>query len=541
MPLIRPLDELDTDTVNQNQAYIAQRLFEYDPVLDFRSGALHDIVQHSHAILETGLQDAVDRNDRSRSLVEISKDPTLADDDTVDVILGNFGITRLPAQPAHGTVVVVLEGPFLTTISKGAIFVAGGKSYASNEAYAARLNVANVLSDTDRLLNPVGDGSGRFYFLIEVTALESGAVRLQQGDRLTPDFNLQRFQTAYAYRDFSGGFDAESNAELISRLQDGIAVKAPSNRMTMAALIRTTPEFERVLAISEIGFGDAEQIRYHSLFPVAFGGRRDLYVRTDELYQTTPIAKIATLVSKDASGGLWRFSLLRTEAPGFYKVDRVVDAGSTLSGSYVIVDDIRGFDLTGVDWTPDIELATEAAYSPFQTAIIEFRDPATVAEVVGTTRSVDVYVQVLPLLQELQDFLGDRERRPSGSDLLVRAAVPCFVGVNVLLRKQPGQVSADNSTIANALASSVNNSGFSSRISTASLAAEVQSLLKNGQSCNAIRLVGRIRRPDGSYLRLESREALEVPDEPKKLVSRRTVCFYLDPKDVIVSTTTDVV
>jgi hypothetical protein len=83
------------------------------------------------------------------------------------------------------------------------------------------------------------------------------------------------FVTAFAANDFAGGRLTESNAELVDRLQEGIAAKALSNRVNMSAALRAEDAFSRVVATSIVGYGDAELVRaFHTVLPVALGSGR---------------------------------------------------------------------------------------------------------------------------------------------------------------------------------------------------------------------------------------------------------------------------
>ena len=545
MPLeILPLDQLNQDAVDQANAFATQRLEEAFPELNFRSGFMHSSVIRTHAALEAALQDVVDRHGRSRSLLEIDQDPALAEPGTVDAVLSNYGVDRIPGEASTGQVAVVLQSAVPVTVPKGFAFVGRGQTFTADEAYAARGSQAAILADTDRLLKPIGDGSGRFYFLISVTSVEVGsAARLRRRDQLDPVLTLPRFDSAYAFEDFTGGFDPETNAELLARLQDGAAAKTPANRMTTEALVRTTEAFQRTVAVSEIGLGDAEQIRYHGLIPVAGGGgggRVDVYARTGRLPAELTIPKTAICASVADGQAVYVLSLTRDDAPGFYEVRSVVPSGSATAVGYELVADDRGFDLSGDDWRPDVESAAEAAYSRWQTAVVRFADPAPADDVVaGSTLAVDVVVAAMPQVADLDAFLTDRGRRPPGADLLVRAAVPVFVGLAVRLRKTAGQDDPDLDTIRTRLAEAVNSTGFVGRLTAASLAAVVQGVLTSGQSCDLVKVSGRLRRPDGTARRLPAGDIIEVPDEPKKMVTRRTACFILDPGDVEFSVTAE--
>jgi hypothetical protein len=260
---------------------------------------------------------------RSQSLLAISEDPAGASDDAVDAVLSNFRVTRGPGAAASGsaTIVVTQKAPLI--IPSGPAFSANGVTLATSEAYAVRADAATVLGPGDLVLSPIG--SGQYAVTVPVSATAPGvAGMLKRGASLVPGFSIPYLHAAYVESDFTGGVDAESNADLLARLGEGLAAKAWSNRVNIAALIRSQPAFARCLQVSIIGAGDAELTRAaHSIFPILLPGRSDVYPRTAQLPTSLTLQVEATLVRKAAGGGLWQFDLGRDDAPGFYQVDRV--------------------------------------------------------------------------------------------------------------------------------------------------------------------------------------------------------------------------
>jgi hypothetical protein len=543
---ITGLLSLDQDQVDQAEQQLIEALQEAFPEADLRGGVLDDVVLHLGAVIQAAFrQRVVDPLRRSSSLLAIAQDPTLADDDTVDRVLSNFLIARQPGEAAAGQITVIFDSPAPATIPAGAVYTAGAARFASTAAWAGRVDAATVSSDTDRVLRPMGDGT--YAMTVPVTALEAGSSgTLRRGTRLVPEVRPPHFVAAYAEGDFSGGYDPESNADLLRRLQEGIAAKAWSNRVTIDAMIRAQAPFARVLQTSVVGAGDPEMIRdRHTIFPVSLFGRCDLYARTAALPLSVTLEVECTLVSRTAQAApcpvasTWQFSLGRDVVPGFYLVDRVAPPGASPSDSgYAIVDDVRGIDTSGGAWAPDIEDWTEAAYSPYQATTIRFVDTDTPTEdlVEGTSRAIyAVSVLAMPQLAELQAFIGGRDVRGPGGDVLVKAPIPCFLSVGFDVRKRATVTVPDVGIIAAAVASWVNTRGFAGQLHASGVAAVATAFLPDGAALSAIDLFGRIRRPDGTWSHVRSDEVLVVPHEPWAMVGPRTVAFILDPVDVAIS------
>lgn len=534
------LENLPQEQVDAAHAYLAQRLAEYAPTAERRRGVIHDVVLYLEGVFAAAADEWADRLRRSGSLLAIQADPTLATDEIVDGVLSNFGADRKAGGRASGRVVVQIASLAPSNVASGTVFAAQGRTFVTEQAFAGRVSAAGVANPTDRLIRPLGDGT--FAYVIDVVAAADGtAGMLRRGTRLEPQTLIPGLLAAYAESDFTGGLNAESNAELVARQREGIAGKNTSNRTTIAAMVRQDERFERVVGLSVVGFGDPEQTRYHSIFPVAFGGRLDVYARTQGLPQTVRVEVTATLVQQTAAGGVWQFGLTRDDAPGFYDVVQVVKAGESelARTGYEVTSLERQLDLTadGTDFLPDLTTAAEAAFSRYQAGVVRFLDTDTPGDAaVGATAAYVAFVRAMPLVADLQAFLAARDRRPGGGDVVVKAPVPCDVRLTFTVYKRTGQADPDTAAMAAALADEVNQGGFPTRLPASALQAVAHRFLADGQATGALDLWGKITLPGGGNPRyLRSPAALEVPDLPAQAVTGRTVAFYLDPSDVSIS------
>lgn len=531
---ITDLSTLDPVLVEQTFDELNQIMQEAHPTVELTRGVIHDLVQNFSAIYEAKAQAEVDRVTRSASLFEIEKDPTLADDNIVDRVFSNYRVARKAGVQAAGSITIVVSQDVAVTIENGLIFVANGQEFAADAAFIGRPTGSILELSTDRELQALGDGT--FAFTIEATAVLVGeAGNIKRGTQMVPDALPNNFVDAFAATDFINGSDTELNAELLTRLNEGIAAKAWSNRVNISALIKET--FDKILTMSIIGYGDAEMARdQHWIWPTSGGGRTDTYIRARALPQEVPLTKTATLVDVTADGGVWQFSIARDDAPGFYEVVsiRLPNMAASTNG-FEPSSDARSVDLTGGGFVPDIVSAIEGVYSRYQTSVIKFVDTITPTTglVVGTaTASYSVSVLAMPETKEVQDFVLDRDTGPVAADNLVKAAVPCFMSINFDLRVDAAATTPDVAAISNNLAAYVNNIGFCGQLHASALADVIHNSLVGKAAVGAIDMLGRIRRPDGIDERLRDNAFLEIPDRPEVFTTGRTVVFVLDPSDV---------
>lgn len=527
------LATLDPSAVASALEASAALVAEIHPTADLKGGPLRDLVVYPHAVLATSLRADLAAYLSARSLSLAAADPAGADPSVVDAILSNFLVTRSPASSASGEVVVVVSTDATVVVAAGAVFAAGASRYVTTRAYVAKAEPGLVVGAGDRLITRLTGGG--YAFTVPVVASSAGASGyLKKDAALLPLSPPPGFVRAYAASDFAGAADAETTRALLARLPEAVSARCPANRAGAAALLRGAVDFA---ALSVVGCGDAEMTRdRRPPFPAPSGGRVDWYVRTQRPLLRTGLDVTATLVGWDASGdGVWQFSLGRDAAPGFYEVRNVRPAGSdpaSVAGGYAVVSDERTLDFSDDDPAPDALGVVEGAYSRYQAATVRFTAPA-VGLSAGATAAFRAEAVGQPSVAACQAAALDRATAVAGSDVLVRAAVPCFVSVSLRAHAKDA-AAVDPAAVASAVADAVNASGFAGTLYASDLLAAARSAL-GGAGVSGVDLFGRVRRPDGTDAYVRSPEALEAPDEPSRCVSPRTVAFYCDPADVAVT------
>ena len=540
---LQKLDSLEPAAVRQLLTRLSSQLSEADPTLDLKRGVFHDRLLYFSAVLETALRQNLERYLSARSLQQIEQDPTLAADGVVDEVLSNWGVTRKIGTKAVGYVTIELSVNRTVIIPAGAVFEANGLRYVSRDTYTSRSLAEQVVSSSDRLLTQLSNGN--WSFTIEVEAADVGAAyMLNAGALIVPNRSVAGYVTSYATAAFSNGTDTETNSELLQRLRYGISAKTISNRTTMQAYVVTQDRFASVTNQSIVGYGDAEMLRdKHSIVPVAYGGRVDWYVRTQQTLGRSSAAVVATCVERRDTSSVWQFSIPRTAFPGFYEIRRIRRAvDSQLNTGFEILQDSRGTDVTGVVPPPDIVNIVESAYTAYQTTTITFEDTVTPLGSVTVGNTADYVCDVigLPMLGELQTEVSSSEYRHCAADILMRAPVPCFVEVSFVINKTATEPMPNIDGIKSAVAACINQTDFIGRLDGSRILETVHGFLKNATSVTQLELLGRIRRPDGTNEYLRATDSLLLPYRPAKLVSEKTVQFFTEADDIRVAVSTNV-
>jgi hypothetical protein len=530
------IEGLDPEAVAQIEEELVDALKVEFPSLDLgESRVLRELLIRPAAIFHVERQSDIDALRRSQSLLAIEQDPSIADDDIVDGILSNYRMTRNPGNAASGSLTIVLSALATTTIPQGTVFTAEGQQFSNDTTFIGVSEQAAVTNDQTRLI--VARTNGSFAFTIPVTAVEMGlASQVRRNTRFTADVNIPAIVDIFATEDFTGGINKQTNQELIDQFKLGISPSMFSGRIQIEKLMLDT--LSNIKDVSIIGFGDAEMIRdQHNIFGISQGGKADIFVRTQEKTESKTIVKTATLI--DVTNKIWQLSLGRDDAPGFYLVEAVLVSAAAVEtvGTLEITGETRGLDLTQTEneFVPDIANIIEGAYSRYQTAVIQFINPDTLASaVLGATQDYNVNVLVMPGIDTLNDVAIDRSTRNPQADYLVRAPVPAFCAIGVKVLYRSGNPVPDADAIKAEIVSRVNALKFEDGQLPASIVHDAVHNVAGSDvvSVSPLDFLCQIRKPDGNIITIRDADGIEIPNLSEEGVTSRTVAFFIDTPGV---------
>ena len=538
MPLkISSFNELSPTSVATMIAELTQLMQERHPGVELTRGVFHDLVLYFNGLLNSTVQENIDRILQSKSLLQIISNPALAEPELVDQVLSNYNITRNNGTPATGIMTVILNLPTSTAIV--GTFTRSGASdvtFNTTDNFTALPPGAIATQPSDRIMLEVGDGT--YAINVPVLATTVGtAGNLIRGTELSANFIPNNILKMYAAADFIGGQDASTNEQYVSKLAAGLAAKTIGGRKSYESLILAQPAFQNTLHMSVLGCGDAEQRRdQHSLFPISGGGKIDIYAQTNNRAVETDHMLLATYVGDQT----WQVVLSRDTAPGFYEVTRISLPTDLAAAGYAITSEIRSADLSDLTFVPDIRFLHESAYTRYQTAIVRFTDTDTprAGLTVNTSKARYAVTTVgMPLVAELQDFLTSRDVRARGADTLVKAAVPCFTKISFQIRVEANTpVTAEvELAMKHAIVKAVSAVGFSGQLHASLVTNAAQQFLTGRQAIGEIDMFGRIRRPDGTIAYVRNSEILTIVADNERLVTGRTVSFLIGINDISIS------
>jgi hypothetical protein len=522
--------------LDQAEDIVRTILFEAFPNLDLSDGSvLSELLGGPNAHFYVYCLSLLDQYRVSSTLYELGQSSTLTSDYVVDSLMSNYNVARSTGTTATGTATIILSSSDVTTIPTGTTFTtAGNLPFVTEDSFNAVPSSQNVSAATDRLIIDRGDGT--YSFSVNITASAVGlSYNIGKDTSFTLSVVPSNFVRSYAESDFSGGTDAETTSDLLSRLNLGMASVGLGSRLSIKSLIAS--QF-LVKHISITGVGDDEMLRdRHNIQAMSTGGKADIYLSTGEYPIQSSTTKTATLIN--VASGIWQLSVAKNDFPGFYSVASILPLNSTASGSLEIYQETRFVDTSGDDYVPGIEDITEGGYSRYQTSVIQFIDTATASgKAVGATASYTLSVYMMNNIGAIQDYLNLSDIRDPCSDYLVRAAVPFFVSVSMQLEKVTGSDTPNTSSMKTAIASAINSHGFKGSLPASLVTSAVSSYLTDGVTVKyPIELLGQLRYPDGTVTALFDTKELVVPDAPTACVTKNTVLFYVDPTDIAISVT----
>jgi Baseplate J-like protein len=537
---VASLSELSSDTVQANQAFMTALLNARYPELDTTRGVVHDVICFlAGGVVSSVTKTELDRAYASRSLLAVRSDPTKFDADVIDHILSNFLVSRNTAAAAVGTLTVVISDNITTVVPSGGIWTIGTTSFQTQFPVVARVVGGSLVSSNDRPLISRGDGT--YEFSLPVLAIDKGtAGNIRANTSATPSFSLPKFVKAVTREDFTGGKDEETITSALTRLANGIPAKVAAGGENIKSMLRAQSGYTDA-EFSVVGFGNQAQLRdKRSIFPVSFGGGRvDVYARTASNMITVTRTKSATLLEiVDDRTSLWQLNVSKTDFPGHYLATTIQNPRNLSGGDIPISSISRSYDRVAATAVHDIQRDSEAFLTMYQTAGIKFLDTTTVATTLtlGQTSDYTVTLTGQPGIDLLQSIVDSAEHRSWSADVLIKAAVPADVQIDIQIAASNITLStADIAAVKVAAAKAATLSGFPGKLYVATIIQAASAALPSGAQIAALNAYARVLQNNGAWLTVSDKDVLTVPFLPDVGVTADTVGFFCHVSNITVT------
>lgn len=552
MAIERDLSDVNQDDFDTAEAKLIAAIREYNPTVDLRVGtSLRDLLLRQAALLN-GYNEKLNEDLRnSQSLLAVSENPDLADDDVVDGILSNINVVRREGAPATGLVIVTVPNDERFTVPSNYLFTtASGISYGTTQSYRARPEGVYTGGLDELLITPhtTEDLAGSFYVLIPVTATDIGSnTNISSGVAMTVTESLVVGTTTQeSYNNFTGGADEESLEELLARVPTALGQKSMESQQSIGSVLQG--QFPSIREISAVGYGFEAQLRdKHNIFGSAMGGKTDIYVRQS----TDPETQTYIVQADKVEDGVYTVTLTPDIAAGIQFVRSVTSpdvitpttpltSQLPVIGSYPFTFSrgTSGLDDSYHDFDTN-NLSVETAYSSYQSVTLVVTDiPAVIEDgqaIWPDNLSLKVEVYVTKQIREIQTYVDDDLVRNLKADQVVRSFVPVMVSMTATLNEQPGE-SLDIDLIRQAVVDYINSKTFGDIVTVSQVDSvlhmfpivTVKSLQLNAVTVDAANNIVQLFGP-----------TLDINDveAPEYLLNNTTAMFAADIRDIFITTT----
>lgn len=467
------------------------------------------------------------------SLVQLQTvtNPTTVQDTYADQVASNFNITRKAGTVAAGTLVIYTSQTSDIYINQNMTFSSKSQTLVLAKTYVGTTDLTGKV-DTDAVAYKLYAQilPGVYAFTVPVTTKSPYSGSIEVGQAVTPATNLSQVTSVQVASPITGGSTTETTAELATRVAQGITCKVPSGSAQLTALFKNIDI--PVYSIASFGMGDPEMLRdRNNIAVVSGGGCCDTYVKTAQLPAVTAVAISANRLE----GDIWRLNITRELVPGFYNIASLAYANS----NYVITDqndmgvEFRAETQTG---EPAFMNGIEARYSMYQAATVEFIFPG----ITGTTADFNLTMSYMPSLVDLQSYINQSDVRNPAQSVVIKGAVPVFVGINMKIKVNSTTTTATATDLQNLVAAYINNLPISaSTVSAGNIAALITATYPELTLNLPIKFQCSMPLPDGSnYVWEDNDGEIAVTTFPAQGVTERNTAFFCQAADITVNLVT---
>ena len=515
-----------SEAVSDTKTRLATFILETFPNADIAPGSvLSELVVKMAATIQNPIKADIDGLSQANSVIAALDSPTDTYSELIDNIATNYSVARSEGNKSTGNLKVTLSSNDTLYLSEGLTFTQPvlKLQFMTTATYKV---TTNPVDSTDIPLKQINKSS-LYYFILPVTAAEVGS-QYKLPDQLSLDLtnptSIDGFVDAKVYGNFSAGLDKETDKELISRFKSGLTHKTLLSKDSI--LHKVSETFPNLRDLSLVTANDLEQTRAkQNVFGISTLGMVDVYVKTAYGLETTMLRLPATKIST----GSWTMSLGPNDAAGFYKIISILPQDVSLTGSldFTVTYD---YDNTSYNTANVLNNKYEARFSKYQTANIALTfdetsiDDVSTAVDIGTVQYFDVLVSYQPNIKDIQDYLLDPDNRILCADYLVKAALPCFVTVNLKLVRKDSSKTFPVDLLKQDIFKYINSLKFGENL----YASAIIDLCHNYDIKTVqlpVRLIGDIYSDHSSVLRITSNDMLAIPQKLNLGISDKTTIF----------------
>lgn len=507
------ITQADLDTAKDaNRAILQERFPSYDLSI---GGAVDSLLVDGTSVITARNDADVDRVYLYQQLQAIAEGTVTVDDEDVDRLMANYYLTRREDTPATGTVVFVVRDNITYTFQSGYRLRSAEQTYqlgATYNVYPVGTSNIDFTVATNVLMEQVYDGETgyEYRFQLPIESLEpTPSAVLVSGDRLTVDQSFSGLGYVQAVTNFQGGIAAETNAEFVSRALDGITAQVVGGQDHINAVARTAVQLSDTAGL---GAGSPLVTRDRgNVFNLPTGGKTDIYVKSGAIAQASyasvtgvvqdvPSRRVRITLSREQSAGVYRYGVI----PLYTSTPPVIVSGG------IAIDAVAHLTWTATgEFNPEMPDEIDRAFSARQQIQLDVIDDRQDSLGYVVTLSApgqeleDTYqvtTEYQPGVLELDAALTDDSVRPPGTDVLVKAAVPCITTIGVSASRPADYNGPTGGELAAELATAINQLPISTQFIDGLTIAAIVRDIEPSLTVNSVTLTATVYGQDGTDL-----------------------------------------
>ena len=458
--------------------------------------ALYELAVKAGAAVIADQEEAIAQLRANMSLVQ-ELEKAVPDPETVDRLLSNFNIVRKEGTAARGTINIYTRSSASLSISNQITFTCSTVTMLATKTFVGYFG-SRPAEDTDSLVYvPMRQLAAELYvFTIEAQTPTVITTTLSAGQQCTLAPPVSRVLRAETASTFVSAALPETSSQLLQRAQTGINARVLTGRDNIMSFLQNRSDVN-VLDIAVFGMGDELLLRDKTYGP-ASGGMVDVYVRTAPVPNLVKVPLTGT-----KSGETWTITVPDTYA-GAYGVLAVWYGGNRLEAS---LTPVLGFSARPGD--PYMVEPIHARYSPYQTLAVTFPLADLLTDV--DTAEFEVEIFYATGLADLQALVTAELNRSYGFDMLIKAAVPIVIEVDLEVRYPQGLEVPPLESFQGVIADVINTKPLSAEaLQSSEIVYAVKDLLPLGEVQMPVNMFARIWLPDGTTAYTWSQNYIKV-------------------------------
>jgi hypothetical protein len=522
------INTITAESMRTNEALIRDYMKTNYPSLDTAPGTAIDetVVKPAaslYAAQDAKLTDLLSQFSLSLLAANPNASMTLAQE-----LSSNYRVLPRTGTPGTGTLAVYTTSTSNTYIYRGTKFSSSTLVMTTSKTYVGIIaDTIPASTETVEYRKAVLFDDGIYVFTIPVSTTINTSATVSEGQAVTMDNKPATVTQVVVSGTISGGTDAETAQSLATRALYGVTASVPSGNAHISALFSEVQDVN-VYSQKSFGLGDAEMLRdRNNISNVSMGGKVDVYCRTASLPSSSQFTVTATKVSGDT----WQASIDRSMAPGFYYISSLTRSGSqiVLSGT----DISTTFGASQAVDGPSVSDGISARYSSYQTAMISFTFPGLST----TTDTFQVIAVTMPGVETLQSYINSRDIRNDAQDVLVKAPVPNYIGLNMTCTVPPGVNAITEDQIRTVVVSAINSTEIGRKfISAADVVTAIQAVYPTIVVGFPMIMTNTVYLPDGKTQTVSTDKGqVNASEKLEEGITYRNAAFMCQGSDISVT------